>query len=101
LSESYNTFSKAKLLYLDKIGEGKQTTCAIALGWWGTGRGGTTPPHHAQGISSWKPCFGEGWERAEGQNLLATENRFAILVTKLLRYHNTFFKQLITNLLKH
>lgn len=66
----------------------------------GTGRSGTTSSHHTQGISSWSPFFGEGWEKADGQNHLQQKKQFAISITKLLLwYHNTLFKQLITNLL--
>lgn len=66
----------------------------------GTGRSPITPSHHTQGISSWNPLSGEGWERADGQNPLAVEKQFATSITKLLLwYHNTLFKQLITNLL--
>lgn len=66
----------------------------------GTGTSGTSPSHHTQEISSWNPFSGEGWARADGQNPHAAEKQFAISITKLLLwYHNTLFKELITNLL--
>lgn len=49
---------------------------------------------------NFKPCLGEDEGRAESQNLLATENWLATVITELLlRYHSTFIKQFITNLL--
>lgn len=93
-------FQKQNHYNLDKIGEWEETPCAITLS--GQGLGEVEQPlpitHKEFQVET------HSLEKAEREQTVRTrlqqKKQFAISITELLLwYHNTLFKQLITNLL--